>query len=242
MSWFKTLQTRQLKRAHADYIEQLLKSPDFTLERAGWMYHANIGNWIDPALGRTVLEVGCGPGRYAAMMQTLGLDVVGVDPFSFDEWDLIASHGTAKFMSGVFAENLPFPDASFDHVTCIGTLLYVKDPVASLQEMLRVLKPGGRLLVRTVNRTNRFTRRTGAKLDPSSNHLFTRDELRRLVEQNGFVVDRSGGFGFLPPYSPSFWWYLSSVWLTDSALETWGEMGDPEAAHHCLVWAHKPLA
>ena len=43
------------------------------------------------------------------------------------------------------AERLPFADASFDHVTFTYLLRYVDDPVATLRELARVLRPGGRL-------------------------------------------------------------------------------------------------
>ncbi|HLZ47863.1 MAG TPA: class I SAM-dependent methyltransferase, partial [Candidatus Limnocylindria bacterium] len=43
------------------------------------------------------------------------------------------------------AERLPFPDASFDHVTFTYLLRYVDDPAATLRELARVLRPGGHL-------------------------------------------------------------------------------------------------
>ena len=43
------------------------------------------------------------------------------------------------------AERLPFPDGSFDHVTFTYLLRYVDDPAATLRELARVLRPGGRL-------------------------------------------------------------------------------------------------
>src|SRR5687768_18000870 len=43
------------------------------------------------------------------------------------------------------AERLPFADATFDHVTFTYLLRYVDDPAATISELSRVLKPGGRL-------------------------------------------------------------------------------------------------
>jgi hypothetical protein len=59
---------------------------------------------------------------------------------------------TARDRNGLFvglvraqAERLPFPDASFDHVTFTYLLRYVDDPAATVRELSRVLRPGGRL-------------------------------------------------------------------------------------------------
>lgn len=221
-------------------MQRLLTNKDFAVDRASWLYHAALGKWIETARGRRVLEVGCGPGRYAAMLQSLGFDVTAVDPWSFPEWDLVRAHGNAVFMDQIKAEHLPFPDQCFDHVTCIGTLLYVGDVEKSLAEMRRVLRPGGRMLIRTVNRTNRYTRWTGRKLDPASNHLFTLPELVKSVEGAGFDVERQFTFGFFPPAAPNFWWYFSSVWLSDRIMEKIGSLGAADTRHHCIVWASRP--
>jgi SAM-dependent methyltransferase len=221
-------------------MRRLLTNRDFAVNRASWLYHAALGQWIENARGRRVLEVGCGPGRYVSMLQTMGFDVTGVDPIPFPEWDLVRAHGDAVFMDQIKAEHLPFPDQSFDHVTCIGTLLYVGDVEKSLAEMRRVLRPGGRILIRTVNRTNRYTRRSGKKLDPISNNLFTLSELVKCVETAGFEVERQFTFGFLPSVGPSLWWYFSSVWLSDRIMENIGSIGPGDTRHHCVVWASRP--
>jgi demethylmenaquinone methyltransferase/2-methoxy-6-polyprenyl-1,4-benzoquinol methylase len=43
------------------------------------------------------------------------------------------------------AESLPFPDSAFDHLTFTYLLRYVEDPEATLRELVRVVKPGGRV-------------------------------------------------------------------------------------------------
>ena len=45
------------------------------------------------------------------------------------------------------AESLPFPDGSFDLVTCQTVLIHVREPSVALREYLRVVRPGGRLLL-----------------------------------------------------------------------------------------------
>ena len=75
---------------------------------------------------------------------------------------------SAELIESVFAEHLPFPDQYFDHAVCLGALLYFKDPRQALLEMRRVLKPGGRVVLRTVNKENLYTLWTRRKLDPAS--------------------------------------------------------------------------
>lgn len=221
-------------------MQRLLTDRNFAAGCASSFFHAALGKWIERVEGSRVLEVGCGPGRYAAMLQTMDFEVTAVDPIRFPEWDLVRARGSSIFMDKVGAENLPFPDQCFDHVTCMNTLLYVEDSGKSLAEMRRVLRPGGRILIRTVNRTNRYTERTGRKLDPASNHLFTLPELVKDVENAGFEVERQFTFGFFPSVAPNFWWYFSNVWLTDRIMEMIGSIGAADTRHHCIVWASRP--
>ncbi|HTJ60353.1 MAG TPA: class I SAM-dependent methyltransferase, partial [Candidatus Saccharimonadales bacterium] len=93
-----------------------------------------------------VLDVATGTGMVAAALrERYGCRVIGLDQSD----DMLAS---ARDRNGLFAglvraraEALPFADASFDHVTFTYLLRYVDDPAATLRELARVLRPGGRL-------------------------------------------------------------------------------------------------
>jgi demethylmenaquinone methyltransferase/2-methoxy-6-polyprenyl-1,4-benzoquinol methylase len=93
-----------------------------------------------------VLDVATGTGMVAeALVRRYGCHVVGLD----QSQDMLA---LARERNGVFdqlvearAERLPFPDASFDHLTFTYLLRYVDDPAATLRELARVVKPGGRV-------------------------------------------------------------------------------------------------
>jgi SAM-dependent methyltransferase len=108
----------------------------------------------------------------------------------------------------VRAEELPFADGSYDHAACMGALLYFSDPRKAFTEIHRVMKPGGRLVIRNVNRDNLYTAVTGKKLDPASNNPYTEEELRALVQDTGFTVTNSFTYGFWPPFCIDYWWYL----------------------------------
>jgi ubiquinone/menaquinone biosynthesis C-methylase UbiE len=100
------------------------------------------------ATGR-VLELGIGGGLNLGFYNPSTVESVsGVDPSA--ELRRRAEHAdrpaglTVEVRDGT-AEALPFEDRSFDTVVCTYTLCSVQDPIRSLQEARRVLKPGGRL-------------------------------------------------------------------------------------------------
>jgi ubiquinone/menaquinone biosynthesis C-methylase UbiE len=102
--------------------------------------------------GEHVLDVGTGPGLLArGMAQIVGESghVEGID--SADAMVALASE-RCRELSQINvaigdAKKLAFPDASFDAVVCTQVLLYVPEVQAALDEMLRVLKPGGRAVI-----------------------------------------------------------------------------------------------
>jgi arsenite methyltransferase len=102
--------------------------------------------------GHRVLDVGCGPGFYAAeLLSDVGSNgaVVGVD--SSPAMLAAAARrceglGDASFHEGS-AISLPFDDRAFDRALCVQVLEHVPDVPGALAELHRVLRPGGRALV-----------------------------------------------------------------------------------------------
>lgn len=98
---------------------------------------------------RDALDVGCGAGHWGRTLwphTPPGARWIGVDPEEeFLELARQAGNGRAEYRRAT-AESLPFPDDSFDLVTCQLVLIHVRDATEALREMTRVLRPGGVLL------------------------------------------------------------------------------------------------
>jgi ubiquinone/menaquinone biosynthesis C-methylase UbiE len=107
----------------------------------------------------SILDVGCGQGHWGRLLLKLSerpMTLHGVD--SEPKWIEVAREKAAPFSPKhqlhyqmARAEKLPFPDESFDMVTCQTVLIHVKDPMIAIQEMLRVLKPGGLMVAAEPN-------------------------------------------------------------------------------------------
>ncbi len=94
---------------------------------------------ISKLKGRT-LDIGCGTGYDLKLLD----DVVGLDPS--EEMLKIAKSIGKELVLGK-AENLPFPDASFDNAICLFGTLNMCDCSKAIVEMSRVLRPGGTVVI-----------------------------------------------------------------------------------------------
>ena len=100
---------------------------------------------VRPQPGQRILDVATGTGMVARAVAHRGADVTAVD--QSDAMLGVARahpHPGVTFMQGE-AEHLPFDDASFDGLTFTYLLRYVDDPAATMRELARVVKTGGRI-------------------------------------------------------------------------------------------------
>ena len=99
-----------------------------------------------------MLDVATGTGMVAAaLVRRYGCRVVGLDQSP----EMLAGRGEGSRANPELAsrielvrgeaESLPFADGEFDHLTFTYLLRYVDDPAATLRELARVVKPGGRM-------------------------------------------------------------------------------------------------
>jgi SAM-dependent methyltransferase len=107
------------------------------------------------ARGLKVLDVGCGNGYVLFQYARIGADVTGVD-LTATAIDLSRKRFALGGLLGTFVEidgeHLPFPDDHFDIVCSMGVLHHISNPQTTVDEIYRVLRPGGRLIVMLYHR------------------------------------------------------------------------------------------
>jgi ubiquinone/menaquinone biosynthesis C-methylase UbiE len=107
------------------------------------------------AAGKRVLEIGCGNGADGVMFASHGARYTGVD-LTPEAIDATRRHFAAEGLAGQFrsenAEQLSFPDDSFDTVYSYGVLHHTLAPERAVGEVHRVLKPGGVALIMLYHR------------------------------------------------------------------------------------------
>jgi SAM-dependent methyltransferase len=113
---------------------------------------------LDLRPGESVLEMGCGTGVFLpALARAVGESgrVVGLDhaPAFLDaSRTRLAGAGLEDRVELVHgdAHRLPFPDGSFDAAHCERVLMHLEDPDLAIRELVRVVRPGGRVVVAEV--------------------------------------------------------------------------------------------
>lgn len=99
---------------------------------------------LDSEHGR-ILDIGCAAGAEFEPLLARGFQIVGLDyaaeMIRLAQQRFDASQGI--HLCRADAESLPFPDASFDHVVCLGVFEYLSTYDRCLEEIHRVLRPGG---------------------------------------------------------------------------------------------------
>ena len=103
--------------------------------------------------GKAVLDLGCAGGFMVEALDDRGAQVIGIDPAA-DAIEAARIHAQSRSIQydvGV-GESLPYSDGQFDAVVCVDVLEHLADLSKVLEEVTRVLKPGGMFLFDTINR------------------------------------------------------------------------------------------
>lgn len=165
---------------------------------------------LDVRPGDRVLDLGCGSGRFSLPMLKRGYRMVSAD---LDEPRLKLFHELAHKdnLEGrptrSDAANLAFETACFDAVVCREMLERIADPAPVMDEIRRVLRPGGRLcIIVPSSHTERWFQWVNPEWLEMCGHLhvYSRKELTQILEAAGFQVLDVRGRNFF--YS-LFWFF-----------------------------------
>jgi SAM-dependent methyltransferase len=144
----------------AVYLARQVKKPD---RLAGRLFaclmnrsHAPLTDWafthLDIPEGATAMDVGCGGGRTIDKLAAKAAQVYGID-YASGSVAASRAHNQRLIAEGrvhveqASVSRLPFAEGKFDLVTAIETQYYWPNLAGDMKEILRVLKPGGRLMV-----------------------------------------------------------------------------------------------
>ena len=147
----------------------------------------------DRCAGRDVLEAGCGEGYGADLIADVARQVIGLDYDEATVAHVRARYPRVEMHHGNLAE-LPLADGSVDVVVNFQVIEHLWDQPQFITECLRVLRPGGLLLISTPNRIT-FTPGSDTPVNPFHTRELNAAELAELLTGAGFRID--GLYGVL---------------------------------------------
>lgn len=157
-------------------------------------YAADVAEHITD--GAAVLEVAPGPGYLSIELAKLGnYDITGMD-ISQDFVEIARRNAVEEGVNVEFrqgnAADIPFPDEHFDYIVCTAAFKNFKDPVKALNEMYRVLKPGGTIMIGDMNREatdadiHQLTKEMGVK---GMEALFMKGTFKYFLRKGAYTKD-----------------------------------------------------
>jgi ubiquinone/menaquinone biosynthesis C-methylase UbiE len=216
-----------------EYVEHF--RPDDTRNPLRALYAAKQADVVasvrsDLVPGCTVLDLGGGPGRmavslagsYRVTLCDVSADMLQISEKAARERQVPSGNLVLRQLDA--EEPLPFEPASFDRALCIDLLVHLSDPLPTLRELRRVLKPAGQLLVDVSNASPwwllRYPRSLGRRpggwlrtwrtggVPPewqTTVRHYRYDEYRELLDRSDLRIVQEWRYG--PRWCPA--WFLS---------------------------------
>jgi len=186
-------------KSHYDDIADVYEQR-YDHRNRGRQYYDHIAEAVISQIGTggQLLDIGCGTGLFIRRYLRHGGEVTGIDISTGMIARAVTFFPDERFLVGN-AEFLPFKPDSFDSVSSLLAFSYLTRPLQTLQDCLRILRPGGRIAVCTLGK-NVFTsglpallvigekmkiRRVG--VGTFTEHYYTAKEMYELLEEAGFT-------------------------------------------------------
>jgi len=187
-----------------------------------------------------VLDIACGTGEWLSVCGNMGADVSGVDISSRAITICQQRLPRGEFVCQA-AETLPYPDESFDVVTCLGSLEHFLDQNQAIAEIHRVAKADARVLILVPNAgflTHRLGLYSGTQQQAAKETIRSLDTWKAMLENNGLTVKRrwrdlhvlSTGWIIRPPYTLAPLRAIQAI-----ALTVWPLEWQYQVYHECTI-------
>jgi ubiquinone/menaquinone biosynthesis C-methylase UbiE len=159
------------------------KKPSFHLRK--------LAEKINIKPGEQLLDIACGTGAWLEAANQSGAQIHGID-ISTRAIEVCRKRLPDSHVEVGIAENLPFPDAFFDIITCLGSLEHFLDQPKAIEEMVRVAKLDARFLILVPNAgflTYRLRLFRGTQQQAIKETIRSLDDWKALFSRSGLTVE-----------------------------------------------------
>lgn len=170
----------QVAEVYDTYYETHLgRQVDHVEKQLVWKY------MIHMALERPILEIGCGTGHWTRFFRQKGLKITAVDLSEKMLEKAREKNPENVQFERMNVEDMKFRDHSFSNIISIATLEFVDDREKAFQEINRILKPGGFLIVGCLNELSEMGRTKKENELYRTAHFFNPEELKNHLSNFG---------------------------------------------------------